>query len=45
MIKAIAEKHIIVPASINASVVSAVIADIQLTPHSRTSNKLNRFFM
>jgi hypothetical protein len=45
MIKAIAEKHIIVLASINVSLVSAVIAEIQLTPHSKVSNKLNRFFM
>jgi len=43
--KAIADKHIITPPKKKASVVSATIAEIQPVPHSRTNNKLSRFFM
>ena len=45
IIKTIAVKHIILLAITNASVDSAVIAQIQLIQHSAVSNKLNRFFI
>jgi hypothetical protein len=39
----IEDKHIAAPAMMNASVLSAVMASIQLTPHMIVRSRLNKF--
>jgi len=41
----IEDKHIAVPAMINASVLSAMMASIQLTPHISVRRRLNKLFI